>query len=611
MTTQTKSAPRKSPARSEVDPRDCWNLSGLYRDVETWEKEFAALSALVPALAAFKGRLGESARVLAEFLALDVETERMLRRLSTFASRRSDEDTSNSFWKGLTDRVTGLSTKIAEATSFTSPELMKIPDDRMKALMADPALAGFRVALEKILRYKPHTLGEAEERLLALSSDFSQAAYDAFSQLVNADLKFGFVVDEAGNEVEVTHAGYHSFLQKEDREVRKRFFEKYYDGFEAHKYTLASTLGSGLKKNYFYARTRNFRSTREAALFGNAIPESVYDNLIGTVRGHLDVLYRYYDLRRRALRLPDIHFYDIFVPIVSKVESSYPYEEAVDLVIDSLKPLGNEYVSTLRKGLLSGWVDRYENRGKRSGAYSSGCYDSDPYILLNYRADTLDSVYTLTHEAGHSMHTWHSKRQPPQYSSYSIFVAEVASTFNEALLSMALFDRTHDPRMRAYLVHREIDDMRSTLFRQTMFAEFEAEVHARAEKNEPLSLDDLTRTYHAILERYYGPGFTLDPQLDLECLRVPHFYYNFYVFQYATGLSAALALAEKVHARESGALERYLGFLSAGSSKFPIEILRDAGVDMESPAPVQAAMTRFGELVDELEGLLKEIGSLP
>jgi oligoendopeptidase F len=607
----TATAPAKErkqlPARSEVDPKDQWDLSGLYTSDDAWEQDYQVLEGMVPELKAYKGRLSEGAATLRAFFDMDVETDRLFDKLYNYAGRRSDEDTSNSHYKGLVERMRGLATRASEATAFFRPEVMAIPDEQMQAMLASGELAPFRFRLEKVLRYKPHTLSEPEERLLALSGDMSSAAYDAFGQLNNADLRFGFI-DTPDGEVEITHASYGSFLTKPDRALRERFFKQYYAGYEAHKHTLAATLAAGVKRNIFYAKARNFPSAREAALFTNNVPVSVYDNLIAAVHEKLPALYRYYDLRRRALGLDDIHFYDVMVPIVSDVRCEYAYEEGVKLVCDGVKPLGEEYVSTLEKGLLGGWVDRYENRGKRSGAYSSGCYDSDPFILMNYRGDNLNEVYTLAHEAGHSMHSWYSKRAlPPQYAGYSIFVAEVASTFNEELLTAHMLAGDPDPRMRAYIINRAIDDIRSTLFRQVMFCEYERAIHERAERNEPLSLADLQRTYREILDRYYGPDFTIDPQLELECLRIPHFYFNFYVFQYATGLSAAIALSQKVLAGDEGALEKYLGFLSSGGKDFPIEILKEAGVDMTTPDPVRAALDHFEALVDQLEGLLDEI----
>ncbi len=592
-------------ARDEVDPKDCWDLSSLYADEAGWDRDFAAAEAVLPELRAFRGRLGEGAATLRAFLDLETGADRRLVRLYNYAARRSDEDTKNSHFSGLRDRMSALVSRSSEATSFFRPELLALPAETLAGYLAATELAPFRVVLDRIVRMKPHTLSEKEERLLALSHEATKAASEIFGQLTNADLTFGTVEDENGLPVEVTHGRYSSFLQKQDRSVRKAFFETYYRGFFEHRHTLAATLAAGVRRNVFYAKARGYESARQAALFPQAIPEAVYDNLLAGVHEKLPALYRYYELRRSLLGLDENHFYDVMVPVVPDVQMRHTYGEAVDLCLEALAPLGAEYTKTLGQGLRGGWVDRYENRGKRSGAYSSGCYDSEPFILLNFEEQSLSSVYTLAHEAGHSMHSWSSHRaQTPQDADYCIFVAEVASTFNETLLTHHLLSRTDDPRQRAYIIHREIDGLRGTLFRQTMFAEYEHLLHRRVEENQPLSLDALTGMYHEVLARYFGPDFALDPQLDLECLRIPHFYYNHYVYQYATGISAAIALSQRVLGGEPGALEAYHGFLSAGGSAYPIEILKRAGVDMTSTAPVTSALAHFERRVAELEELM-------
>lgn len=593
------------PTRDQVDPADCWDLSVLYRDVEAWERDFVACEAMVPSLAAFRGTLDQGAAHLRRFLDLDVEQDRLLSKLYTFAQRKSDEDTSNGKYKGLCDRISSLWSRISEALAFFRSELMALPDETLAAYMASEELAPFRFNLELLVRAKPYTLSEPEERILAMASEITRAPSNIFGQLNDADLRFGFVDDEDGTPVEVTHGSYSVFLSKPDRELRRRFFKTFYTAYDAHKNTFAATLAGGVKRNIFNARARGFGSAREAALFNMELPEAVYDSLLTAVERHLPALHRYYDLRRQLLGFDDIHFYDLFVPLVADMRLEHAYEDAVDKVVASLAPLGDDYTSTLRGGLLKGWVDRYENRGKRSGAYSAGSYDAHPFILLNYRPEELDHVYTLTHEAGHAMHSWYSNaNQPPQYANYTIFVAEVASTFNEVLLTRYLLENTNDVRMRAFILNREIDNIRSTLYRQAMFAEFEHRVHQHAEANKALSLDEMSGLYHDILAKHFGPRFTLDPELDIEYLRIPHFYYNFYVFQYATGISAAYALAGRVLSGEAGALEAYKGFLSAGGSKYPIDILADAGVDMRDPAPVEAALTHFERRIDELAALL-------
>ena len=595
--------------RDQVDPKDCWDLSKLYPEAEVWEVDFATLESALPKIEAFRGQLTESAASLAAFLALEVELERALDKLHTYAARRSDEDTANSSNKGLVERLRSLAIRFSQAAAFFRPELLAVPSDRLQELLASDELANYRFHLEKVVRHKPHTLSTGEEQLLALSGDLAHASYDAFGQLTNADIDFGTIVDEAGVTQPVTHASYSSFLTKPNRDVRRAFFEQYYRGYEQHRYTLASTLNGAVKRNLFYARARNFPTAREAALFNNAIPTTVYDNLLASVHKHLPALHRYFDLRKRILKVNELHFYDIMVPLVPDIDWHMEYDAAVALVIEALAPLGTDYTSTLERGLVGGWVDRYENKGKRSGAYSSGCYDSDPYILLNYRSDNLSAVYTLAHEAGHSMHTWLSKQnQDPTYAGYSIFVAEVASTFNEELLTTHLLKTHDDPRMQAYVLGRAIDDIRGTIFRQTMFADYELAIHTRAEGGLPLSLDDFTTLYREQLVRYFGPRFALDPQLDIECLRIPHFYYNFYVYQYATGLSAAIALSQAVLREGKPACDRYLGFLQAGCSAYPIDVLKRAGVDVTTPKPVDAALAHFDKLVTQFEQVMGQLG---
>jgi oligoendopeptidase F len=452
-----------------------------------------------------------------------------------------------------------------------------------------------------LLRYKPHTLSDKEERLLAMQAETAQTAHQVFDQLLNADLKFGELEVEPGVTMELTHGTYAACLESPDRNVRSKAFHQYYFEYRDHANTFAATLAGSIKQDVYYARAKNYRSAREAALFPDKVPVAVYDNLIAAVRANLPAVHRYYQLRRRLMNLPDIHFYDTYVPILTDIKVDRTWDEAVDVVIDSLKPLGSTYIDALSKGLRARWCDRYENKGKHSGAFSSGCYDSDPFILMNYRSDVPDHAFTLAHEAGHSMHSHFSKSQPYQYSSYTIFVAEVASTFNEQFLGKYLMDRTTSKRERAYYLNREIDELRKTIVRQTMFAEFEKITHDLAEKNEPLTLEVFRAEYQKLLDAYFGPDFAIDEELSLEGLRIPHFYRAFYVYKYATGLSAAIALSERVMKGGKAELDAYLGFLRGGSSKDPLDLLRDAGVDMETPEPVNAALRKFGMLVDELE----------
>jgi oligoendopeptidase F len=456
-----------------------------------------------------------------------------------------------------------------------------------------------------MLRYKPHTLGKREEKLLAMQSEMSEASNQIFRQLTDADLKWGLVKNEEGELVELSNASLSSFLQASTRSVRKTAFHKYYEQYQKHENTLAATLSASVQRDVYYAKARGYPSALEASLFHDNMPLAVYDNLIASVHRHLPSLYRYYDLRRRKMQLSDIHHYDTYVPILSELKTRHNWSQAVKVIMTALAPLGDDYCRVLEQGLAGRWCDRYPNQGKQSGAFSCGSYDGDPYILMNYQPDVLDHVFTLAHEAGHSMHSFYSaKHQPFQYYSYTIFVAEVASTFNEQMLSKHLMRRAKTERERAFLINREIDAIRSTIIRQTMFAEFERTTHALAEAGEPLTVDRFKSEYRKLLNQYFGPNFAIDPELELECFRIPHFYRAFYVYKYATGLSAAIALAERVSSGGPKELTEYLGFLRGGSSKWPLDLLRDAGVDMEQPGPVDTALEHFSRLVDELETLL-------
>ncbi len=590
------------PERSEIPEAHKWELAPLFANEEEWERLYGVLEKKIEGYGAYRGRLGESLSVFREALEFDLALSRELERLYTYAHLKSDEDKTNQRYMGLYGRAMNLYNRSSELSSFITPEIQSLPDATARAYMADPSIDAYRFMIEKIFRYKPHTLPAEMEELLAMGGELAQAPSQFFSQLDNADLSFGAITDDAGREVELSHGNFVSFLMSPSREVRKNAFNQYYRTYEAHRHSIAAAFAYSVKKDRFYARARRFESCRSAALFSDNVSEAVYDNLISTVRGNNAPLFEYLAFRREALGLSDLRFYDTYVPIVSDVPFSMSYEEAVETCVQALAPLGDDYTTTLRAGLLGGWVDRYENRGKRSGAYSSGCYDSPPYILMNYRDDTINSLYTLIHEAGHSMHSHYSaKAQPYQYHEYTIFVAEVASTFNEALLSRHLLQKyAGDARMRAYILNREIDDIRGTLFRQTMFAEFEKLAHELVEKGDPLTLETVRGVYRKLLDDYFGDSLVIDEALSLECLRIPHFYSPFYVYKYSTGISAAIALAGKVLAEGARARDRYLRFLRLGGTMFPIDELIEAGVDMRSPGPIENAIGYFGRLVDEL-----------
>ena len=593
---------RTIPLRKDIPDDHKWNLSPLFRSDEDWEKWVVEAESLIDAYADYQGHLKDSVRVFKEAIDFHLSLTRKIERIYTYAHLKSDEDKSNQFYLGLFQRAVSLRTRAAESASFITPEIQSIPDDQMNSFLADDLLAEYKFYLEKILRYKPHTRSEAAEHILAMSQEMANAPVQVFGQLDNVDLSFGTIEDETGKEIELSHGNFSTFLISPNRDVRRKAFFQYYQAYQNHQHTLAATLLHAIKKDLFYSRVRHFDSCRASALFGDNMPEAVYDNLIGTVKGSLAPLFKYLGFRKQVLALSDLHFYDTYVPIVADVSFDIPYEDAVTMSIQAVRPLGDEYLKILQQGLLGGWVDRYENRGKRSGAYSAGCYDSPPYILLNYEACNLNSVYTLLHEGGHSMHSFYAnKHQPYVDHDYTLFVAEVASTFNENLLSRYLLDQyRNDPLKTVYILNREIDNIRTTLFRQTMFAEFEKITHSIVENHEPLTLDVITDTYRGLLESYFGDHLTLDPELTLECLRIPHFYYTFYVYKYATGISAAIALAEKVVNEGKPARDAYLHFLKLGGSKFPLDELADAGVDMASPEPIQRAIQYFADLVDRL-----------
>jgi len=593
------------PRRSQVKAADCWDLSSLFAADDAWEKAFTAWEKQIAGYERFRGKLADDAKTLAACLRFDTDFERAGDRLGTYAFLKTAEDTGNSPYQRMVGRYRNAASRGAQAASYIRPEIMAVPGKKMTTFLAARELSEFRLLLEQLLRYKPHTLAPGEEKLLAMQSEMADAANQVFRQLTDADLKWGLIKDDKGQSVELSNASFSLFLHSPKRSVRKIAFHKYYEQFAAHEHTLAATLAGSVQRDVYYAKARGYPSALEASLFHDKVPVRVYDSLIDSVHRHLPALYRYYELRRRKMALKEIHHYDTYVPILSDLEARHTWRQGVELVAEAVQPLGSEYASALEKGLLGRWCDRYPNQGKQSGAFSSGSYDGDPYILMNYQPDVLDHVFTLAHEAGHSMHSYYSaKNQPYQYYNYTIFVAEVASTFNEQLLSRHLMQHAGNDRERAFLINREIDSIRATILRQTMFAEFERTTHALVESGEPLTLDRAQSEYRKLLELYFGPDFTLDDELSLECFRIPHFYRAFYVYKYATGLSAAIALAQRVTAGGKRELDDYLGFLKSGCSKYPLDLLRSAGVDMEEPAAVDTALEYFGKLVEELDELL-------
>jgi len=593
------------PKRSEVQAGDTWDLASLFANDAEWEQALAAWEKRIPEFDAFAGTLGSSAERLAECLAFDLEIDRAADRLGTYAHLRASEDTAAAAAQRMMGLFQHAATRAGERASFIQPEIMAIPAEVLSGWLELPVLEPYRLMLDRVVRNRPHVLTEPEEKLLAMQGTFAGTAGKVFRQLTDADMKFGSIVDGKGTEMELSNATFTTLLHDSSPAVRRQAFLQFYGQYEAHANTLAATLSGSNERDAYAAKVRRHPSAVEAALFADNVPLTVYDQLIAAVREHLPTVHRYYDLRRRLLGLDEIHHYDCYVPLVPELEQRHSWDEAVAVIAAALSPLGSDYCNQLKAGLRGRWCDRYPNAGKQSGAFSSGTYDSDPYILMNFQDEVIEHVFTLAHEAGHSMHTRLSaEAQPFQYSGYTIFVAEVASTFNEQLLTRHLMAAASSTKERAAILSREIDAIRATIIRQTMFAEFERISHQTVEAGEPLTLEKIRQIYRELLEAYFGTAFAIDDVLELECLRIPHFYRAFYVYKYATGLSAAIALSKRVSEGGPDELAAYLGFLRGGCSKWPLDLLRDAGVDLETPEPVGLALSRFAELVDELEGLL-------
>lgn len=593
------------PTRADIPDSDKWDLSHLFVDASKWNEDVEWITQTFPRISGWKDRVGESAETLAKVLEFEKQLDLKIEKVYHFASLQLAEDSAKNDYLARFGQLQNLMTKLAETSAFVVPEIQAIDDARWQQFIADPVLKDWRTALHKIRRMRPHILSEREERLLALGAAALDGYDDAFSQLTNVDMKFGVVADVDGEEKPLTQSTYSSFLLRRDRGLRQRAFTQFYDEFQDHRFTLASALSYSVKADVFRARARNFPSALEASLFKDDIPIAVYDGLINAVREGIPALLRYYQLRRRVLAVNELHAYDTYVPLVHEIETHISFDEAIDKVIASLAPLGQEYTTALAAGLRGRWCDRYETRGKRSGAFSSSSYHAPPYILMNYKEDVFADVYTLAHEAGHSMHSWFAARsQLFQDYDYPIFLAEVASTFNEELLTHFLLEQTTDRKMRAYIINRQIDDIRGTLFRQTMFAEFERAIHAIEEAGAALTLDVFKSEYRKLLDAYFGEAVVVDSALELECFRIPHFYSAFYVYKYATGLSAAVALSQRVLNKEANAVEKFLGFLKSGGSKFPLETLRNAGVDMTTSEPIRRTVALFEKRLGELEALL-------
>ncbi|MCL6477665.1 MAG: oligoendopeptidase F [Peptococcaceae bacterium] len=590
------------PLRHEIPARYRWRLEDIYPDEKKWEQDFQQVLAMLGEVGIYQGRLGESAVTLLEALRLQDRIRELNEKVYAYARMRLDEDNTNNTYQALAERAENLSTRVESALSFVVPEILALPTGTLENFQREnPELALYKFALEEIARQKPHTLSPAEELIIARAGEVLTAPSNIFKMINNADIAFPTIRDEEGREVEVTHGRYIQLMESRDRRVRRDAFTALYGSYRKLQNTLVATLSSSVKRDIFYSGVRKFPSALEASLFADNISPAVYDNLIQTVRRNLGALHRYVTLRKKLLGLEDLHMYDLYVPIVKDVRWEIPYPEAVELIKAGLAPLGAEYGEVMARGFDSGWVDVYENRGKTSGAYSWGAYGVHPYILMNYR-DNLNNVFTLAHEMGHAMHSYYSYREQPYvYAHYKIFTAEVASTLNESLLMDYLLKTVTNLDRKLYLLNHYLEQFRTTVFRQTMFAEFEKIIHERMEHGEALTSGFLNSTYHQLNVDYYGPEMVVDGDIDLEWARIPHFYTAFYVYKYATGFSAATALARRILEDGGPAVSRYLEFLKRGDSDYPLNLLKTAGVDMSTPQPVQEGLDLFSRLLDQLE----------
>lgn len=596
---------KQLPKREEVPVEKTWKLEDIFETDDLWKKEFKQLQKDIPEITRFQGKLSESADTLYNLFKLQDELGERLGKLYTYAHMRYDQDTTNSFYQAMNAQAETVLTLASSSMSYVVPEILAMDETKLESFLQEKKeLQEYKKVLDEINRQRPHVLSEKEEVLLAEASEALSTGSQTFSMLNNADLPFPAIKDENGEEIDLTHGRYSRFMESKDRRVRKDAFKAMYDTYGQFKNTFASTLSGTVKTHNFSAKVRNYDSARQSALDNNNIPEEVYDNLVEAVNDKLPLLHRYIELRKKVLGVDELHMYDMYTPLVKDVEMKISYDEAKDYVIKGLKPLGEEYGKILEQSFENRWIDVVENKGKRSGAYSSGAYGTNPYVLLNWQ-DNVNNTFTLAHELGHSLHSYYTrKNQPYRYGNYSIFVAEVASTCNEALLNDYMLKNLEDEKEKLYLLNHFLEGFRGTVFRQTMFAEFEHDIHVQAKNGEALTADKLTEIYYALNKKYYGDAVVSDEEIGLEWARIPHFYYDYYVYQYATGYSAATALANQILTEGDPAVERYLEFLKAGSSDDPIEVLKKAGVDMTSKQPILGALDVFEEKLNEMEKLL-------
>ena len=596
----------KIPERSQIPVEETWNLADLYPSDQAWEQDLEATRTMAQKLPGYAGRLGESAGTLYEYVELEQRVGEHLTELANYAQRKCDQDTRVAENQAIVGKVMSLYVEISSATAFETPELLKIPQETLEQFYRDkPELELYRRYFQIVQDQKEHILSDAEEKLLAAAGEMAQAPDDIYGKLTNADLIFPDAVDGQGNAVPLSDGSFVPTQMSEDRALRENAFKTYYKTYGTIRNTAAAVLSAQVKQLQFFATARKYDSSLAAAVAGTRVPPQVYHNLIDTVNANLDKLHRYVRLRKKLLGVDELHMYDIYAPMVSGADKVIPYQQAKDTVYKALAPMGDAYRAIIKEGFDNRWIDVYENVGKRSGAYSAGAL-CHPYVLLNHK-DNLDSMFTLAHEMGHAVHSYLSNRnQPPVYRDYVIFVAEVASTCNEALLMEYLLNRTTDKKERAWLINHFLEQFKGTLYRQTMFAEFELRMGQLNAQGETLTADLLSREYKALNEKYYGPDMVSDEEIALEWARIPHFYYNYYVYQYATGYSAAIALSRRILREGEPAVKDYLGFLSGGCSKDPVDLLRGAGVDMSSPQPIQDALDLFGTLLDEMETLMAD-----
>ncbi len=595
------------PTRDQVPEEFTWNLKDMFESDEAWLREYEALKAFPEKIAAYRGRLGESAETLLDFFRFQDEAELRLSMLYGYASCKGDQDTGNAFYQDMRGKAMSVMVAISSAAAFSAPEIMAIEEDRLNLFyVAQPELEVYRRSLYQIRRRAAHILSPAEERLLAAAGEMAESPENVGSVLRNADLRFPDVTDSQGETHSLTNGSFVPLQESPDRVLRENAFKAYYGRLGEVKNTVAATLDGQFKQLRFFSEARGYESTLAASLDRTEVPTAVYHNLIEAVHANLDKMYAYVALRKKLLGVEELHMYDVYTPVVPDTAVKISFEEAKETVLEALSVLGEDYTDLLREGFANRWIDVYENVGKRGGAYSSGVARPHPYVLLNHK-DTLDSMFTLAHEMGHALHSYHScKYQPVCTSDYVIFVAEVASTCNEVLLMRHLLSKTTDKKERAYLINHFLDQFKGTVYRQTMFAEFELQMGKMAENGEALTAEALSEKYAALNRLYFGPDMVSDEEISLEWTRIPHFFYNYYVFQYATGFSAAVAIAQRILSEGESAVKDYKRFLSSGSSTDPISLLKIAGVDMSSPAPVNAALSLFGQLIDEMDALMRD-----